>query len=182
MKYPAGAARAIAEWLIDRLGPACENIVIAGSLRRERPFVGDVEILFIPRKRTEPVDMFATKEVDLTDQVFDMLLAEGSIRKRRSSNGNVVWGAKNKLAEFHNGMPVDFFATTEENWWVSLVVRTGSKETNLKLTTGANKMLRSLNAYGCGVTSKRTGQVLQAHSEEEVFALCGVPYLDPSSR
>ena len=33
-----------------------------------------------------------------------------------------------------------------------MVVRTGSKETNLRLTTGAQKQGRSLNAYGRGVT------------------------------
>jgi hypothetical protein len=42
--------------------------------------------------------------------------------------------------------------TTRENWFVSLVIRTGSKDTNLLLTTGAQKLGRKLNAYGCGVT------------------------------
>jgi DNA polymerase/3'-5' exonuclease PolX len=78
-------------------------------------------------------------------------------------------------------VPVDFFATTPENWWVSLVVRTGSLEMNLELTKGANHLGRSLNVYGRGVT-RADGTVIPATSEEHVFELCGVKYRVPSAR
>lgn len=79
-----------------------------------------------------------------------------------------------------------------ENWWVSLVVRTGSKETNLRLTTGAQRLGRTLHAYGSGVTINRAqtiggeahlpGSEIKATSEQAVFELCEVPYLEPEQR
>lgn len=167
MSWPRHEAEAVAEVLL---------------LRRGRMAVGDVELLYIPRRDRSHTDMFSTDDLDLCDQQIRILLETGEIRKRKSVKDTFTWGPKNKLAvHSDSGIPVDFFATSKENWWVSLVVRTGSKETNLLLTTGAQKLGRSLNAYGSGVTCS-DGTVIPATSEEQVFELCGVPYLQPSER
>ncbi|MBU2597552.1 MAG: hypothetical protein KJ757_08345 [Planctomycetes bacterium] len=42
-------AKAIAEELKSLLEPACERITIAGSIRRQKPDVGDIELLCIPK-------------------------------------------------------------------------------------------------------------------------------------
>jgi hypothetical protein len=68
------------------------------------------------------------------------------------------------------------------NWWVSLVIRTGGKDTNLKLATGARKLGRTLHAYGCGVEDLKTGEVVKANSEQDVFRLCAVDYIEPNQR
>ncbi len=97
-------------------------------------------------------------------------------------DGRTTWGPKNKLAiHCETGIAVDFFATTIENWWVSLVIRTGGKATNLKLTTGALDKGMHLNAYGSGFTLQNK-QVVPARSEREVFELAGVPYREPWER
>lgn len=181
-KFDAEDAVPVALELMAALKPFCERIEIAGSLRRCKTTVGDIELLFIPRKEDRQADMFTTEPVDLAAEFISGLLARGEIIKRPSETGVVTWGKLNKLAEHvASGIPVDFFATTEENWWVSLVIRTGSKETNLKLTTGAQKQSATLNAYGCGVTWS-DGVVTPATSEEHVFQLCGVKYAEPNAR
>jgi hypothetical protein len=56
------------------------------------------------------------------------------LTKRKNKNGVTTWGTLNKLATHAtSGIGVDLFATTHDRWFVSLVVRTGSKETNLSL-------------------------------------------------
>ena len=164
------------------LRPYCERWQIVGSLRRKRSFVGDIEILYIPRFYDDQVDFFSTQKVDATEMFFESCLRAKILEKRPNVNGGFAWGAKNKLAiDVESGIPIDFFSTTEENWWVSLVIRTGSKATNLKLTMSANKQGMTLNAYGSGTTMKN-GVVIPATSEEHVFKLCGVPYLEPEKR
>lgn len=185
-KYDRDLACRIADSLLVHLMPDCERWEIAGSVRRGKSQVGDVEILYIPKLFTgNAVDLLEPPPMlNATDIIIEKLLAQGVLGKRLNVNGHIAgWGGNNKLAvHLASGLPVDLFATTKENWWVSLVIRTGGKDTNLMLTTGANKQNLTLNAYGCGVTNRATGEVTKANSEQEVFALCGVPYREPKDR
>lgn len=181
-QWPAADAMKVAEELQARLSPACERIAIAGSLRRSKPTVGDVEILFVPRLAKRPDGLFDEKIVSVASEACDQLLRDGILAKRPNVNGSFAWGEANKLAvHVASGIPVDLFATTAPCWYVALVIRTGSKDTNLRLTTGANKRNASLKAYGAGVEWS-DGTVTQAESERHVFEMCGVPYLEPSRR
>jgi len=181
-KYPHAEALAVAEELQAMLAPACERIAIVGSVRRGRPFVHDAELLFIPRLSSRPDGLFDSRIVDVCAEVCEKLLADGVLAKRPNINGHFTWGESNKLAlHRQSGIPVDLFRTTSSNWWVSLVIRTGSKETNLRLTTGAQKRGASLMAYGAGIKWSN-GEVTPALSEKDVFQLCGVDYLEPHQR
>lgn len=181
-KFPHATALAVAEELQAMMAPACKRIAIAGSLRRLKPEVGDIELLFVPILSDRPDGLFDRRIVDVASEVIDGLLADGVIAKRPNVNGHFTWGERNKLAvHVASGIPVDFFGTNEDNWFVSLVIRTGSKETNLALTTGANKQGASLMAYGCGVKWS-DGTITRATSEEHVFELCGVDYKEPKER
>lgn len=164
------------------LSPYCERIEIAGSIRRYKPEVGDIELLYIPKFEGRPDGLFDHKEVSLVDECLDEMLKTGELRKRPSKTGVFTWGAQNKLGiHVATGIPVDFFATDAVRWWVALVIRTGSKETNLRLTTGAQKRGGQIHAYGSGVTFK-DGREITATSEKDVFDMCGVPYLPPEKR
>ena len=165
------------------LSPACERITIAGSLRRGKHEVGDIELLFIPKFEEIPDGFFDKIKTDLAARKIQELLDRKILVERPNINGGFSWGKENKLAIHRpSGIPVDLFSTTAEKWWVALVIRTGSKETNLRLTTGANRLTRTLNAYGTGVTNRKTGETTAATSERHVFELCGVPFLAPEKR
>ena len=182
-KWPWDVALPAAKEICARLAPACERIAIAGSLRRGKSEVGDIEILFEPRMSTRPDGLFDTRIISVADEAIEQLLHGGYFAKRPNKNGVFAWGESNKLAiHTASGIPVDLFSTSEEKWWTALVIRTGSKETNLRLTTGANKLNRTLNAYGYGTTDRKTGETTRATSEQDVFELCGVPYLEPKDR
>ena len=188
-KFPRADALRVAKELCDALEGTVEKLIIAGSLRRRKQFVGDVEVLFVPRlveKKKEQAGLFGDFEQveyeSLAERKIEALLASGVIVKRPSKIGVFTWGKDNKLAvHAKSGIPVDFFATSLEKWFVSLVIRTGSAETNLKLTTGANKLGGTLHAYGTGVTHS-DGTHTKATSEQHVFDLCGVPYAEPKDR
>ena len=194
-RWPRAEALVVASELVAAMQPGCSRIVIAGSIRRERPTVGDVEILYVPSITEDPdrEDMFRTRKFNLADEIIEQLEGSGVLARRKNKLGSEMFGPKNKLmVHVPSGIPVDLFSTTEENWWVSLVVRTGSKETNLRLTTGAIKLGRTLKAYGPGVemidphtidgSFYRAGEMIHATSERDVFRLCGVEYLEPNQR
>jgi len=180
-RWPRAEALKLAADIEAMMIPFVDRFEIAGSLRRGRQDVGDIEVLYIPHYENRQVDMFKTESVDTADEELNRFLAKGTFLKRPGANGTTAWGMKNKLALHHSGIPVDFFATTPENWWVSLVIRTGGKETNLKLTNGALAKGMHLNAYGSGFTLQNK-QVVPARSEREVFELAGVPYQEPCER
>lgn len=181
--FAHGVALQVAKDIQAMLSPSCNRIAIAGSLRRGKPWVGDIEILFVPKMSTRPDGLFDQRIVSVADEVLEQLLRDGVFSKRPNKNGIFAWGQSNKLAvHVASRIPVDFFSTTEEKWWVSLVIRTGGKDTNLMLTNGAIKRNCTLHAYGSGITNLRTGELEDAVSEQDVFDMCGVPYAEPEQR
>ena len=62
-KYPYTQARGVAELLVQAMSPFCERIEIAGSLRRKKALVSDIEICVIPKREARPdiSSLFAEK-------------------------------------------------------------------------------------------------------------------------
>lgn len=172
----------VAKELCDLLTPVTDRLSVCGSLRRRKQMVSDIELLFIPKYEDEREGLFDTKEVDLADRLIETWHAAGFIEKRPSKIGVYTWGMQNKLAiHTRTRIPIDFFATDEARWWMAKVIRTGGKQTNLDLTTGAQALGRKLHAYGRGFTDS-DGSELVCASEEDVFKYAGVPYREPHMR
>ena len=165
-------ARAIAEQIKAVLESSCERIVIAGSIRRQKPDVGDIELLVIP-KYVDGVDMLDAKIKTMI--YFDML------GYRLNKLGRKVYGPKNKLlVHVPSGVGVDVFSTTPECWTVALVVRTGGKVTNQRIATAAIRKGWQFHAYGRGFTTP-DGEIV-CHSEHDIFKAVGLPYKEPWER
>jgi DNA polymerase/3'-5' exonuclease PolX len=122
------------------------------------------------------------KSVPTVPLLLDALVARGVLSKRLAVNGRVSsWGPENKHAvHVASGVPVDFFATTFENWWMTVVIRTGPKDFNLRLIEAARKQGLALNAYG--TFTGPTGDKIELNSEREVFDRAGLPWLEPWER
>jgi DNA polymerase/3'-5' exonuclease PolX len=185
-KFPRAEALKVAEQIRAILAPHTSRIEIAGSIRRKRPEVGDVELLYVPKVSMSPADLFGEESlsVDHAAQAIEAMLAAGVLAKRKDINGRYCWGAKNRLAvHIQSGIPVDLFSTTEPNWYVSLVIRTGGKQTNLQLTTRANLRGYSLEAYGSGYRNVADRELFYAMlSEDDVFRFVGLRCLPPEKR
>lgn len=176
-----------AQEIVDLIKGTCDRIQIAGSIRRHKPTVGDIEILYVPKFKACGQMTFDAKDTqslqNLTDFVLEEAIHKGILRKRLNENGHEMWGEKNKLAlHVESGIPVDLFSTTITNWWVSLVIRTGGKATNIELATAAQRHGFKLQPYKDGFLHRRTGKIIHCDSEEEVFRTVGLPCLPPEQR
>jgi len=181
-KWPRALARVVALELSERLSSVCERIEVAGSIRRGKRQVGDVELLIIPRCFFDRNKEGEVVPVPETDKLIERLETEGVLGRRLNSKGRTTVGAKNKLmVHVETAMAVDLFFTTPSCWWNALTCRTGGAETNKRLAQSAIANGRNWNVYGEGVTLS-DGKVIRAESEEHVFELCGVPYLSPDQR
>jgi len=185
-KYPAALGLHVAKEICDVLKPLCHRLVIAGSLRRRKKFIGDVEILYITKteNRKDRGDMFETETVFLVDEQIQKWIKAGVLELRPNVNGGTTFGVKNKLMiHCATGMPLDFFCETDEaNWSRSLVIRTGPKELNLKLIASAAERGIAVHAYGNALTEILNGSVIPCASEKAFFEICGVAYLEPWER
>lgn len=174
----------VAQSILLALEPSCERIIIAGSLRREKPEVGDIELVYIPRFEMRPKvgDMFERENANLADLAIRRMIETGKLELRQNANGSVTYGDKNKLCRHSaSGIPVDLFSTTENKWWNTLVVRTGPKELNQRIATIAQSHGCRWNVYDVGFTDK-DGNIWPMGCEEAVFKFVGIPYACPRER
>lgn len=184
-RYHADEAKVVAAEMVRWLDPACERLVVAGSLRRQQQTVGDVEILYHSKivQRRDPEEMFVTQNVSLATEVIAMMESVGVLERRKNVAGRETFGPLNKLMRHRaSGIPVDLFSEPSlADWWRSLVIRTGPKELNVRLITTAAKRGINVHAYGTGLTDMR-GAPIACESEERFFEICGARYLQPKDR
>jgi DNA polymerase/3'-5' exonuclease PolX len=185
LKIPLAEAVEVADWLVDRLAPACHRIVVAGSIRRRKPMVSDIEILYTAKVATgpSPDDLFAPLEVNCADQAIRELEREIILKRRLNKVGNETFGPLNKLmVHVASGIPVDLFASTERNFHNALVMRTGPRELNERIAVAARKKGFTWKVYGSGFENLTTGEVVVVTSEREVFSVVDLPYAEPEHR
>lgn len=153
-------AQTIAEKYKSWLMPYCERIEIAGSIRRERPEVKDIEIVCIPRLK----DMYAFSTI-----VNQWKKIKGEATGRYTQR---------RLPE---GINLDLFMANENNWGLIFAIRTGSADFSHKvLAVGWVKAgYKSKNGILYNVKTKALQEI---HEEEELFELIGVPYIEPKFR
>jgi DNA polymerase/3'-5' exonuclease PolX len=172
-RFPLEAATKVANELVELLRPDCERIEIAGSIRRRRPDVGDIELLVLPIDEA-PAGYKLHRHLE-------RLMDEGVLSKRLNKKGSTMYGPSNKLL-IHNesGIPVDIFASTRRNWGMALVVRTGPVDFNKAMMTRFLSLGMKGHAYG-GVTG-RNGEAIHCPEEADVFRLLQWDFIDPWER
>lgn len=192
VRRDAAAKLGVARELCAVLKPCCAKIMVAGSLRRRKSEVGDVEILYLPNivKAKDPGDFFGKEiAVNAVDRALEQLLAAGALERRRKVTGSITWGPENKLARHvASGIPVDLFTATHDNWWNLVVGRTGPLESNIRIATAAQERGWKWEPYSAGFTrpsiEKGGGyvDVKVCRSEREVFEFVELEYLPPHQR
>ena len=151
-----GRAKTIAEEVIKRLSPYCQRIEIAGSVRRNKPTVNDLDFVLIP---SDPWNL--SHEI--------MGLGPSSLK-----------GEKLKRVTY-NGIQIDLYYATPEAWATLLLIRTGSKENNIRLAMLAKKKGWHLAASGDGLFNEK-GQRVAGGSEESIYEALELPYQEPWER
>lgn len=173
--------------LLGLLSPYCERIEIAGSLRRQRPTVGDIELVCLPRFGPASRDLFNEQiedGVNLLDLECDRLFVEGTFGKRYDKNGRPRWGSGLKWATYRD-VAVDLFPViSPAQWGVDFLLRTGSAAFSKRLVTPIEQggwMPRNLYCRE-GALWTTDGHRLITPTEESVFAFIGRPYIAPERR
>ena len=183
-KFPRAEALAVVRELLVHFQPAAERLVVAGSLRRRKELVGDIELVYIPRTEKRPAEgtVWEIDTINLIDEAIARLEADGILARRENVNGSTMFGPKNKLMRHvASGMPVDLFTATPDNWWNYLVCRTGSKETNTRIATAARDLGMEWHPYGVGFAD-RNRKWMRPECEEDVFKFVRLPYVEPWER
>ena len=168
--------------LAEMLRPFCERIEIAGSIRRKRSYVKDIELLCVSKVwSSQDLGGLATNGYEL-DLKLDELVVDGSVLKKRPNKaGRYTYGEQNKLlTHVPSGIPVDIFSVPPTNWGMALVVRTGPKEMNIRMMARFKELGMRGHAYG-GVTDQE-GTELRCPDEETVFRLLGWTWIPPEER
>ncbi|MDP2952014.1 MAG: hypothetical protein Q8O76_01695, partial [Chloroflexota bacterium] len=120
-RFPLLHASAVARDLMELLEASCERLAIAGSIRRKKPDVGDIELLAIPRLG-QATDLWGKglnplEGVALLDHRVIQLIKMGVLAYRLNVKGKKTFGPLNKLlVHIPSGIPVDLFSATAQNW------------------------------------------------------------------
>ena len=172
-------AEVLAQKVIEVLTPLCDRVEVAGSIRRKKPQVNDIDIVAIPRPKKGPrVSAFGPLAVYEVGDVWSRLMPE-ALAKEPLKLIRLQAGPELMRFTSDNGLQVDVYRARPETWGIMLLVRTGSKEHNVKLCILAHEKGMMLSAKE-GVF--KDGKVIASRTEEEIFAALELDYVEPRDR
>jgi DNA polymerase (family 10) len=155
-----GEARLIAERVKQTLSPYCDRIEIAGSIRRQKPIVNDIDLVIIEKPAAAlslPVLLFSMGVLKINGP---------DIKRLYLPNDNIT---------------LDIYIATPATWATLLLIRTGSKENNIRLATIAKSRSWQLKANGDGLFNER-GERVAGDTEQSIYEALAVPYQEPHRR
>ncbi len=158
------AARAVAERLLAEMKkvPGVMQAEIAGSARRWRETVGDIDIIVSSKAPQKAIDHFL---------------------KISNSTRVIASGPTKASVVLPNGIQCDLRVMDEKNYGAALVYFTGSKQHNIRLRELAQKKGYSLNEYGLYKgKDTQTGKFVVGRTEEEVYKALGLDWIAPELR
>lgn len=172
-------AQAIALEVIENLSPACERIVYAGSARREKPEIKDLEIVYISQMFTIPATFFDDISIPRTEKLIVDLVARrfwdfDSTTRRNDPRYR-------RLVHLATGATIELFRAQPENWGLILALRTGPAEFNHLLVDRMGGAMDVDMCMRAGYLWNR-GKRLDSPDEETFFAQIGVPCWPPEER
>ena len=170
-------AMPIAQSLVDRLREMKQvaQAEIAGSLRRRRETIGDVDLICSLKKDSSGDDVSA---VFVKFPEVERILGQGSTKASVLTAG---------------GLQVDLRIVPAENFGAALLYFTGSKDHNVKLRGRAQGMGLTLNEWGLykldeyDKAAKKTAEApavkpVASRTETDVYVKLGMAFIEPEMR
>lgn len=160
-RIPLGVALPLVEDIISYLSqfPFVENIVPAGSVRRKKETIGDIDILI------------TTSDMEKVNQVLKNLPILKNVLAAGTTKTSIV---------VEPGIQVDFRVVEKNAFGAALQYFTGSKAHNIKLRELAIKKGLKINEYG--VFRISDNKKIGGEKEEEIYEILGLQYIPPELR
>lgn len=158
-------AKNIANGVVEQLRPHSIRIEIAGSIRREKPEVKDIEICCIP--------------MPYSTGLFEDGLA-AVVNQWPKVKGELTYGiARYTQRLLPQGIKLDLFFADPGNWGNIFLIRTGDWEFSKKFMG----VLLPRNGYkqADGVL-KHNDKVIPCPEEADLFLRAGIKYIEPRNR
>jgi DNA polymerase (family 10) len=170
-----------AAWVISKFDHLCENVMVVGSLRRQRPEVNDIDIVVIPRC---PPGQNWDEIAKALNRAMGMVQVKKGPKLMTFAHYSDAPGLVMRPRDPE--YTVDIYHATPETWGILILVRTGSKEHNVKLCnlalskgmklSAAEGILKPLESFPSMM------KIIASKTEEEIFAALGLPYIEPKDR
>ncbi|GHJ35695.1 DNA polymerase/3'-5' exonuclease PolX [Streptomyces sp. TS71-3] len=160
-RIPLGVAMDPAEEIVTEMSrlTGCAQCTFAGSLRRVKETIGDIDIL-VAADDSAPF-MAALGELPSTAEV-------------------IARGTKKTSIRTVQGVQVDLRVLPPESWGAGLQYFTGSKAHNIRTRTIAVRKGLKLSEYG--LFEIESDRQVASRTEEEVYARLGLPWIPPTLR
>lgn len=153
--------------ILATISPYCERAEVAGSIRRRRPAVNDIDIV------VQPKSGYWLQIVKEIRREFDAVTG-----KQGEKLATLFVPFASKQGQGH--VQLDFYRASQSTWGALLLVRTGSKEHNIYLCNLAIRKGLRLQ-YSRGLVDK-DGNVVAGKTEEEIFEALGLSFIAPQDR
>ena len=164
-KYPYSTANAIALGVVEQLKPYCTRIEIAGSIRRKKAEIGDIEIVAIPKPYSTGL---------LEDGIASV------VNKWEKVKGEMEYG-KTKYTQriLPSGIKLHLFFAEEGNWGSIFAIRTGSADySHYVLANGwVRQGFKSIGGF-----LWRGEEKYEVREEKDLFQMIGIRYVEPEKR
>jgi DNA polymerase (family 10) len=160
-RIPLGSAWPVATGLLAQLEADCPQVLdtaVAGSLRRMRATIGDVDLLAASEAPAAVMRAFAA-----LPRVAEVVLS----------------GQTKTTVRLHDSLQVDLRVLEPQHWGAALQYFTGSQAHNVRLRELAQKQGLSLSEYGF---KQPDGGEILCPEEEEVYGMLGLPWIPPELR
>lgn len=160
-RFPLGQVAPLAEDMLVLLKKVSgsSSVAFAGSYRRGKETVGDLDILLVSSQPKKAMEAF------ISQKDVAVVLANGTTK----SSIRLV-----------NGLQVDLRVMKKESYGAALQYFTGSKEHNVALRKIALRKGYTLNEYG--LSTLKGGKIVAGKTEEEVYTKLGLQYVPPEMR
>jgi DNA polymerase (family 10) len=156
--YLLGKTKPIADQICRFMESHADRVAYAGSVRRMKEIVHDVDIL------AASTNFQATTEAFLQMPIVREVLAQG--------------GTKTSV-RVDDDLQIDLRVVDIKNWGAAMHYFTGSKAHNIRMRERAIKMGLKLNEYGLFDANEKS---VAGATEEEIFARLGLPHIPPVLR
>ncbi len=162
-RFKLSEALPYAETIIDKLKKHKEikNIQYAGSLRRMKETVGDLDILVTAENNTNIINKFTS-----LSEVKD-IIAKGTTKSTVILN---------------NGLQVDLRLIKPSSFGAALVYFTGSKQHNIAIREISKKKNLKINEYGVFSIKNSKEKKVAGKTEKEVYKSIDLPFIPPELR